>query len=71
MDAMSELTSNRVVVGMSGGVDSSAAAAVLIEKGYEVIGITLKLWLRIACPAPKTSAVVLRLSWMPAVYPIS
>ena len=33
MDAMSELTSNRVVVGMSGGVDSSAAAAVLIEKG--------------------------------------
>ncbi|HCB99314.1 MAG TPA: tRNA 2-thiouridine(34) synthase MnmA, partial [Verrucomicrobiales bacterium] len=41
---MSELTSNRVVVGMSGGVDSSAAAAVLIEKGYEVIGITLKLW---------------------------
>ena len=44
MDAMSELTSNRVVVGMSGGVDSSAAAAVLIEKGYEVIGITLKLW---------------------------
>lgn len=34
----------RVVVGMSGGVDSSAAAAVLIEQGYDVIGITLKLW---------------------------
>lgn len=29
---------------MSGGVDSSAAAAVLIEQGYDVIGITLKLW---------------------------
>ena len=29
---------------MSGGVDSSAAAALLIEQGYEVIGITLKLW---------------------------
>lgn len=29
---------------MSGGVDSSAAAALLLEKGYEVIGITLKLW---------------------------
>jgi len=29
---------------MSGGVDSSAAAALLLEQGYEVIGITLKLW---------------------------
>lgn len=34
----------RVVVGMSGGVDSSATAALLVEQGYEVIGITLKLW---------------------------
>jgi tRNA-uridine 2-sulfurtransferase len=34
----------RVVCGMSGGVDSSAAAALLIEQGYDVIGITLKLW---------------------------
>lgn len=29
---------------MSGGVDSSAAAALLIDQGYDVIGITLKLW---------------------------
>jgi len=29
---------------MSGGVDSSTAAALLVEQGYEVIGITLKLW---------------------------
>ncbi len=29
---------------MSGGVDSSATAALLLEQGYEVIGITLKLW---------------------------
>jgi tRNA-uridine 2-sulfurtransferase len=34
----------RVVVGMSGGVDSSATAALLIEQGYDVVGITLKLW---------------------------
>ena len=34
----------RVVVGMSGGVDSSAAAALLQEQGYDVVGITLKLW---------------------------
>jgi tRNA-specific 2-thiouridylase len=34
----------RVVCGMSGGVDSSATAALLIKQGYDVIGITLKLW---------------------------
>src|SRR5689334_12825521 len=34
----------RVVVAMSGGVDSSAAAAILKEQGHEVIGITLRVW---------------------------
>jgi len=34
----------RVLCGMSGGVDSSATAALLIEQGYEVVGVTLKLW---------------------------
>ena len=29
---------------MSGGVDSSATAALLLERGYDVVGITLKLW---------------------------
>lgn len=34
----------KVLVGMSGGVDSSVAAALLIEQGYEVTGVTLSLW---------------------------
>jgi tRNA-specific 2-thiouridylase len=34
----------RVLVGMSGGVDSSATAALLQSQGYDVIGVTLKLW---------------------------
>ncbi|HBN84227.1 MAG TPA: tRNA 2-thiouridine(34) synthase MnmA [Clostridiales bacterium] len=32
------------MVGMSGGVDSTVAAAILQEQGYKVIGVTLKLW---------------------------
>lgn len=34
----------RVLLGMSGGVDSSVAAILLQEAGYEVIGVTMKLW---------------------------
>jgi tRNA-specific 2-thiouridylase len=34
----------RVLVGMSGGVDSSVAAALLCEAGYDVVGVTLNVW---------------------------
>jgi tRNA-uridine 2-sulfurtransferase len=34
----------RVVVGMSGGVDSSVAAALLVEQGHDVVGVTLRVW---------------------------
>ncbi len=34
----------RVLVAMSGGVDSSVAAALLLEQGYQVVGVTMRLW---------------------------
>jgi len=34
----------RVMIAMSGGVDSSVAAAILKKEDYEVIGVTMRLW---------------------------
>jgi tRNA-specific 2-thiouridylase len=34
----------RVLVAMSGGVDSSVAAALLVDQGYDVVGITMQVW---------------------------
>lgn len=38
------MSRERVLVGMSGGVDSAVAAALLTEQGFEVIGVTMRLW---------------------------
>jgi hypothetical protein len=35
---------SRVLVAMSGGVDSSVAASLLVDAGHEVVGVTMKLW---------------------------
>jgi tRNA-specific 2-thiouridylase len=38
------MSRGRVIAAMSGGVDSSVAALLLAQEGYEVIGVTLRLW---------------------------
>ncbi len=38
------MNKRRVVLGMSGGVDSAVAAALLAEQGWDIIGATVRLW---------------------------
>jgi tRNA-specific 2-thiouridylase len=54
-------TRGKIAVGLSGGVDSAVAAALLVEQGYTVVGITMKIWsgdfsvkdgARLACYGP-------------------
>ncbi len=41
---MSAANNQRVLLGMSGGVDSSVAGHLLCEQGYDVVGVTMKVW---------------------------
>jgi len=48
-----------VLVAMSGGVDSSVAAAWLVERGHTVIGVTMKLWCYAEGPSPSRGCCTL------------
>jgi len=58
----------KVLVALSGGVDSSVAAALLLEQGCEVVGATMRLWsapgaeLENRCCTPETRSVAARLA---------
>jgi tRNA-specific 2-thiouridylase len=58
----------RVVIAMSGGVDSSVAAALLVEQGSEVIGMMMRLWSEPGaeshnrCCTPEAMAMARRIS---------
>ena len=58
-----------VVVGLSGGVDSSVAAALLVQQGYQVAGVMLRLWMPLFVPAGveflSAYVVVAWLCWIP------
>ena len=50
-----EERNKRVLVGMSGGIDSTATCLMLQEQGYEIVGVTMRVWgcLLYTSPSPR------------------
>ena len=44
MDLAGKPSDHRIVVAMSGGVDSSVTAALLVDAGFDVVGLTMQLY---------------------------
>lgn len=51
-----EKNKKRIAVAMSGGVDSSVAAALLCKAGYDVVGVSMKLWPKDFCGKQKSKS---------------